>query len=87
MRPQVAPNRGIVPALFPPFRKFWARSGCRRDQLAGGASIDLKTPEALARTGSIPDLGSGRQLEAAFSMPVGQVSTPLSWEVHGSSTK
>jgi hypothetical protein len=29
-----------------------------------------------SRTGSIPDLGSGRQLEAAFSMPVGQLSAP-----------
>ena len=36
----------------------------------------MKTPEAFARTGSIPDLGSGHQLEAAFRMPVGQVSTP-----------
>jgi len=46
------------------------------DKVAKSLGIDLKTPEAFARTGSIPDLGSGHQLEAAFSMPVGQVSTP-----------
>ena len=46
------------------------------DKVAKSLGIDLKTPEAFARTGSIPDLGSGRQLESAFSMPVGQVSTP-----------
>jgi peptidyl-prolyl cis-trans isomerase D len=46
------------------------------DKVAKSLGIDTKTPEAFARTGSIPDLGSGRQLEAAFSMPVGQLSAP-----------
>jgi peptidyl-prolyl cis-trans isomerase D len=46
------------------------------DKVAKSLGIDIKTPEAFARTGSIPDLGSGRQLEAAFSMPVGQLSAP-----------
>src|ERR1700757_821125 len=46
------------------------------DKVAKSLGIDLKTPEAFARTGSIPDLGSGHQLETAFGMPVGQVSAP-----------
>ncbi|HTP44139.1 MAG TPA: peptidylprolyl isomerase [Candidatus Acidoferrum sp.] len=46
------------------------------EQVAKSLGIDLKTPDPFSRTGSIPDLGSGRQLEAAFSTPVGQVSTP-----------
>jgi len=46
------------------------------DKVAKSLGIDLKTPEAFARTGSIPDLGSGHQLETAFSMPVGQISAP-----------
>ena len=51
-------------------------SGEPFDKAAKSLGIDLKTPEAFARTGSIPDLGSGHQLASAFSMPVGQVSTP-----------
>jgi len=30
----------------------------------------------VARAGSIPDIGSARQISAAFDMPVGQVSAP-----------
>jgi peptidyl-prolyl cis-trans isomerase D len=56
------------------------------DKVAKSLGIDLKTPDAFSRTGSIPDLGSGRQLESAFGMPVGQVSTPTqmsgSWVVY-----
>ena len=51
-------------------------SGEPFDNAAKSLGIDLKTPEAIARTGSIPDLGSGHQLASAFDMPVGQVSTP-----------
>ncbi len=47
------------------------------DKVAKSLGVDVKTPDAFSRTGSIPDLGSGRQLEAAFSMPVGQLSTPV----------
>jgi len=46
------------------------------EKAAQSLGIELRTPEAFSRTGSIPDLGSGRQLEAAFGTPVGQVSTP-----------
>src|SRR6201987_817796 len=46
------------------------------DKVAKSLGIDLKTPEAFARTGYIPDLGSGHQLETAFSMAVAQISPP-----------
>jgi len=41
-------------------------------------SLDLtvKTSDSFARAGSIPDVGSAKQLAAAFRMAVGQVSGP-----------
>ncbi len=41
-------------------------------------SLDLtvKTSDSFARAGSIPDVGSAKQLAAAFRMTVGQVSGP-----------
>ena len=36
----------------------------------------VKTSDAFARTGSIPDVGTAKQLAAAFKMDVGQVSAP-----------
>ncbi len=41
-------------------------------------SLDLtvKTSDSFARAGSIPDVGSAKQLAAAFTMSVGQVSGP-----------
>lgn len=36
--------------------------------------LEVKTPDPFARTGTIPDVGSASQLQAAFNMPVGQVS-------------
>jgi peptidyl-prolyl cis-trans isomerase D len=51
-------------------------------------SLDLatKTPDAFARNGTIPDVGSAKELGAAFTMPVGQVSaaTPVggNWVVY-----
>jgi peptidyl-prolyl cis-trans isomerase D len=46
------------------------------DKVAKSLGIDIKSPDAFPRTGSIPDLGSAHQLDAAFSMPVGQLSAP-----------
>ncbi len=46
------------------------------DKVAKSLGLDVKSPDAFPRTGSIPDLGSGHQLEAAFAMPVGQLSAP-----------
>src|SRR5208282_5807593 len=44
------------------------------DKAAKELGLDAKTADPIARSGSIPDLGSAKQIEAAFGMPVGQVS-------------
>ena len=53
---------------------------------AKALGLDVKTSDAVSRTGSISDLGSAKQFSGAFSMPVGQVSDPItlgqSWTVY-----
>ena len=44
------------------------------DKAAKSLSLDVKTSDAFARNGSVPDVGTGQQLDAAFNMPVGQTS-------------
>jgi peptidyl-prolyl cis-trans isomerase D len=44
------------------------------DKAAQSLSLTAKTSEPVSRTGSIPDLGTGQMIEAAYSMPVGQAS-------------
>jgi peptidyl-prolyl cis-trans isomerase D len=51
-----------------------AQAGTPFDKAAKSLGLEVKTSEAFSRTGSIPDLGSGRQVEPAFGMSVGQVS-------------
>jgi peptidyl-prolyl cis-trans isomerase D len=51
-----------------------AKGGEPFDKAAKSLNLDVKTSESLSRTGSIPDVGSGQLLDAAFTMPVGQVS-------------
>ena len=51
-----------------------AQAGTPFEKAAKSLGLVVKTSEPFSRTGSIPDLGSGRQVEAAFAMPVGQVS-------------
>jgi peptidyl-prolyl cis-trans isomerase D len=46
------------------------------DKAAKALGIEVKVSEPFAQSGSIPDLGSGKQLLAAFSMAVGQLSPP-----------
>ena len=53
-----------------------AKSGEAFDKAAKSLNLDVKTSEPLSRTSSIPDVGSGQLIEAAFTMPVGQVSDP-----------
>jgi len=53
-----------------------AKGGESFDNAAKSLSLAVKTSESLSRTGSIPDVGSGQLLDAAFAMPVGQVSDP-----------
>ncbi|MFZ1205511.1 MAG: peptidyl-prolyl cis-trans isomerase [Candidatus Acidiferrales bacterium] len=45
------------------------------DQAAKALGLTVKTSDAFARSGSVPDVGTGKQLEAAFDMPIGQVSS------------
>ena len=44
------------------------------DQAAKALGLTIKTSDPFARSGSIPDVGTGKQLESAFNMNVGQVS-------------
>lgn len=53
-----------------------AQSGQDFDKAAKALGLDTKTSESFAVTGSLPDVGTGQQLAAAFTMKVGQVSTP-----------
>lgn len=58
---------------------------------AKAAGITTKTSEAFARTGSVSDVGSARQLSAAFTMNVGEVSPAVSlganWVVYRLASK
>jgi peptidyl-prolyl cis-trans isomerase D len=47
------------------------------DQAAKSLGLTLKTSDSFARNGSIPDVGTGRQVDAAFNMMVGQVGAPV----------
>jgi peptidyl-prolyl cis-trans isomerase D len=53
-----------------------AKGGEPFDKAAKSLNLAIKTSDSFSRTGSIPDVGSGQLLDAAFSMPVGQVSDP-----------
>lgn len=44
------------------------------DEAAKTLGLTPKTSDPFARSGSIPDVGTGKQLEAAFDMSIGQVS-------------
>ncbi len=53
-----------------------AQSGEAFDKAAKSLDLTVKTSEPFARSGSVPDIGTGQQLAAAFGMAVGQVSMP-----------
>jgi peptidyl-prolyl cis-trans isomerase D len=63
-----------------------AQTGKDLDQAAKSLGLTTKTSDDFARTGSIPDIGTGQQVAAAFTMSVGQVSkaTPVgdNWVVY-----
>lgn len=46
------------------------------DKIAKSMGLDPKTSQPFARNGSIPELGSGQQLESAFNLKPGEVSAP-----------
>jgi peptidyl-prolyl cis-trans isomerase D len=48
--------------------------GATLEQAAKALGMQAKSSEAINREGSIPDLGSGQQLETAFGMKAGQTS-------------
>jgi peptidyl-prolyl cis-trans isomerase D len=53
-----------------------AQAGEDFDKAAKTLDLGVKTSDAFARAGSIPDVGTAKQLAAAFKMMVGQVSGP-----------
>jgi peptidyl-prolyl cis-trans isomerase D len=63
-----------------------AKAGENFSAAAKALGLDVKTSDAVSRTGSISDLGSAKQFSGAFSMPVGQVGDPIalgqSWSVY-----
>ena len=44
---------------------------------AKALGFEVKTSEPFSRTGSVPDLGSAKQLSAAFTLPVNQTGEPV----------
>ena len=62
------------------------KAGEKFDPAAKALGLDPKTSEAFARSGSVPGLGSGKQLSAAFSLKFGEVGSPLelgsNWAVY-----
>jgi peptidyl-prolyl cis-trans isomerase D len=53
------------------------KAGEKFDPAAKALGLDPKASEAFARSGSVPGLGSGKQLSAAFSLKSGEVGAPL----------
>jgi peptidyl-prolyl cis-trans isomerase D len=63
-----------------------AKGGENFATAAKALGLDMKTSEPVARTGSIPDIGSAKQFAAAFTLPVGQTGDPVvfgqNWAVY-----
>jgi peptidyl-prolyl cis-trans isomerase D len=53
-----------------------AKAGEKFDSAAKALGLDPKTSDDLSRAGSIPGVGSGKQVKEAFNMKVGEVSAP-----------
>jgi peptidyl-prolyl cis-trans isomerase D len=53
-----------------------AQAGEDFDKVAKSLDLTVKASDSFARSGSIPDVGTAKQLAAAFKMNVGQVSAP-----------
>jgi peptidyl-prolyl cis-trans isomerase D len=54
-----------------------AKSGENFAAAAKALGFEVKTSDAFPRTGSVQDVGSAKQLSAAFTLPVGQSSDPV----------
>ena len=63
-----------------------AKGGENFAAAAKALGLEVKSPEPVAQTGSIPDLGSAKQFASAFSLPVGQTGDPIplgqNWTVY-----
>jgi peptidyl-prolyl cis-trans isomerase D len=53
------------------------KSGEKFDAAAKALGLEPKSSDPINRAGSIPGVGSGKQLSAAFDMKSGDVSTPM----------
>jgi len=53
------------------------QSGEDFSNAAKSLGLDVKPSDSFARSGTIPDVGTGKQIESAFTMPVGHVSSPV----------
>jgi len=58
------------------------KDGQKFDAAAKSLGLDPKTSDLIARTGSIPELGSGKQLGAAFSLKAGDLAPVLNLGVN-----
>jgi peptidyl-prolyl cis-trans isomerase D len=54
-----------------------AKAGEKFDAAAKALGLEAKTSEDFARSGTIPNVASGKQLGAAFQMKTGDVGPPL----------
>jgi peptidyl-prolyl cis-trans isomerase D len=54
-----------------------AKAGENLASVAKALGFEMKTSEPFPRTGSISDLGSAKQLSAAFALPAGQAGDPV----------
>ena len=53
------------------------KAGEKFDPAAKALGFDPKTSEPFARSGSVPTLGKGKELSAAFALKSGEVGSPL----------
>ncbi|HXE34506.1 MAG TPA: peptidyl-prolyl cis-trans isomerase [Verrucomicrobiae bacterium] len=53
------------------------KAGEKFDAAAKALGLEAKTSDDFARSGSIPNVASGKQLEAAFQLKTGDVGAPL----------
>jgi len=60
------------------------KSGEKFEAAAKALGLDPKTSDAFARNGSVPGLGSGKQLAAAFNLKAGQFGAPLAMGINWS---
>lgn len=53
------------------------RAGEDFEKVASSLGLTVKKSDPFARNGSIPDVGTSRQLAVAFTLPVGHTGTPI----------